>query len=139
MDSMASCKVVGNLLVQYDHHYVYFCFQLGLSVVCLNVNFELTNICDGNEFYFVILYMRVCMCMSECMHACMHVSVLMMFICLTCRKKLAYFRIKQLKNILSLLGLSKQGKKQVFYLSLVIYFCLYSVTVCAKICRFFIL
>lgn len=39
-------------------------------MVCLNVNFELTNICNGNEFYFVILYMRVCMCMCECMHAC---------------------------------------------------------------------
>ncbi|KAL9340660.1 hypothetical protein Peur_066879 [Populus x canadensis] len=78
MDSMASCK-------------------LGLSVVCLNVNSGMTNICDGNEFYFVILYMRVCMCMCMCM--CMH-------------EKLAYFRIKELKDILSLLGLSKQGKKQ---------------------------
>ena len=40
-------------------------------MVCLNVNSELTNICDGNEFYFVVLYMCVCMCMCECVHACM--------------------------------------------------------------------
>ncbi|KAL9402626.1 hypothetical protein Peur_006475 [Populus x canadensis] len=30
----------------------------------------------------------------------------------SCKEKLAYFRIKELKDILSLLGLSKQGKKQ---------------------------
>ena len=66
-------------------------------MVCLNVNSELTNICDGNEFYFVILYMRVCMCMCVCVNVCTHVSVLMMFICLTCRKSWHILELKSLR------------------------------------------
>jgi hypothetical protein len=30
-----------------------------------------------------------------------------------CKEKLSYFRIKELKDVLTQLGLSKQGKKQV--------------------------
>ena len=30
----------------------------------------------------------------------------------SCKEKLAYFRIKELKDVLTQLGLSKQGKKQ---------------------------
>ena len=33
--------------------------------------------------------------------------------CLLLQEKLAYFRIKELKDVLTQLGLSKQGKKQV--------------------------
>jgi hypothetical protein len=75
-------------------------------VVCLDVD---SRFCGKEEFYFVILCMHVCICAN---------NVYM----LNLKGKLAYFRIKELKDILSLLGLSKQGKKQVSVLLFLSFF-----------------
>jgi len=88
-------------------------------VVCLDVD---SRFCGKEEFYFVILCMHVCICAN---------NVYM----LNLKGKLAYFRIKELKDILSLLGLSKQGKKQVSVLLFLSFF--FFAIVCAKICRFY--
>lgn len=94
-------------------------------MICLDVD---SHFC-GEEFFFVILCMYVCIYVG--VHACFCANNVYM---LNLKGKLAYFRIKELKDILSLLGLSKQGKKQVSVLLFLSFF--FFAIACAKICRF---
>ena len=113
MNLVASCKVISNLVY--------------LSVVVLiKVWFVwmLIHVFVAKKNFILLFY--------ACMHVCICANNVYM---LNLKGKLAYFRIKELKDILSLLGLSKQGKKQVSVLLFLSFF--FFAIVCAKICRFY--
>jgi hypothetical protein len=106
MNLVASCKVISNLVY--------------LSVVVLiKVWFVwmLIHVFVAKKNFILLFYA----CMYVGVHVCICANNVYM---LNLKGKLAYFRIKELKDILSLLGLSKQGKKQVsvlLFLSLFFY------------------
>jgi len=113
MNLVASCKVISNLVY--------------LSVVVLiKVWFVwmLIHVFVAKKNFILLFY--------ACMYVCICANNVYM---LNLKGKLAYFRIKELKDILSLLGLSKQGKKQVSVLLFLSFF--FFAIVCAKICRFY--